>query len=192
MEYFWWSLILLALGVSFMVLEIFVPSGGVLGVLSGLSYIGAIIIGFLAGPATGVGVLVTVLIAVPVMMGLGVRYWPTTPIGRQILIQPPESPDEVLPETEGYRELRHLVGHRGLARSLMMPSGVVEIGRRQYDAVSAGMPIDPGQPVIVMGVETQRLIVRPDNSIVAQLADDKPSDPLAAEIADPFADEPAL
>jgi membrane-bound ClpP family serine protease len=192
MEYFWWSLILLGLGLFFMLLEMFVPSGGVLGVLSGLSLIGAIVVGFLAGPGVGAGVLVTALIAVPLMMALGVRLWPHTPIGRQILIQPPESPDEVLPETEAYRELRHLVGHRGLARSLMMPSGAVEIGHRQYDAVSAGMPIDPGQPIVVMGVETQRLIVRPDNSIVAELAEDRPADPLAAEVADPFADEPAL
>ena len=192
MEYVWWSLILLALGLFFLVVEFFVPSGGVLGILAGLSIVGAIVVGFLAGFNIGAGVLVTALIAIPLLLSLGVRYWPHTPIGKQMLIQLPESADEVLPTTEAYRGLNGLVGHRGLARSLMLPSGVVEIGHRQYDAVSAGMPIDPGQPIIVMGVETHRLIVRPDNTIVAELAEEKPADPLAAEVADPFADEPAL
>lgn len=192
MEFVWWSLILLALGLLFLVAEFFVPSGGVLGILCGLSIVGAIIVGFLAGPSVGAGVLVTSLIIVPTMIGLGVRYWPDTPIGKQMLIPRPESADDVLPATETYRGLHELIGHRGLARSVMMPSGVVEIGKRQYDAVSAGMPIDPGQPIIVMGVEIHRLIVRPDNTIVAQLAQQRSDDPLEAEIADPFADEPAL
>ena len=192
MEYVWWSLILLGLGLFFMVLEFFVPSGGVLGILAGLSILGAIVVGFLAGFNIGAGVLITSLIVVPVLFSVGLRLWPHTPIGKQILIPLPASSDEVLPTTEAYRGLHGLIGHRGLARSLMMPSGVVEIGHRQYDAVSAGMPIDPGQPIIVMGVETQRLVVRPDNTIVAQLAEEKAADPLAAEIADPFADEPVL
>jgi len=192
MEYVWWSLLLLGLGLFFLVLEFFVPSGGVLGILSGLSIVGAVVVGFLASYSIGAGVLVTALIVVPVMLSLGVHLWPHTTIGKQILIQLPESSDEVLPTTEEYRGLQRLVGHRGLARSLMMPGGVVEIGERQYDAVSAGMPIDPGQPILVMGVETHRLIVRPDTTIVAQFAEEKSADPLAEEIADPFADEPAL
>jgi membrane-bound ClpP family serine protease len=193
MEYLWWSLILLGLGLAFLVLEFFVPSGGVLGVLCGLAIIGSIIVGFLASLTVGASVLITALIAVPLVLGLGVRFWPETSMGKQMLIQRPESSDEVLPTTEGYRGLNELIGHRGLARSVMMPSGVVEIDNRQYDAVSAGMPIDPGQPVIVMAVETQRLVVRPDNTtIVAQLAEGASTDPLAAEIADPFAEEPLL
>jgi membrane-bound ClpP family serine protease len=192
MEYVWWSLLLLGIGLVFMVLELFLPSGGVLGVLSGLALVGAVIVGFLAGPTVGAGVLVTALIIVPVMLSLGVRLWPHTPIGKQMLIPLPESSDEVLPATEEFRGLQRLIGQRGLARSLMMPGGVVEIGGRQYDAVSEGMPIDPGQPILVMGVETHRLIVRPDTTIVAQYAAEKPADPLAAEIPDPFADEPAL
>jgi membrane-bound ClpP family serine protease len=189
MDYLWWSLLLLVVGLVFLVLEFFVPSGGVLGVLCGLSLVAAVIVGFFAGPVTGVGVLVTTLIAVPLLFTLGIQLWPQTPIGKQILIPRPESPADVLPETESYRGLAILVGRRGISRSLMLPGGIVEIDNRQYDAVTAGMAIDPGQPVVVMGVETQRLVVRPDNStIAAELADGSPIDPLVAEIPDPFAD----
>lgn len=189
MDYVWWSIALLALGLVFLVLEFFVPSGGILGVLCGVSIVSAIVVGFLAGPTVGSAILMTALIVVPALLALGVRYWPDTPIGRQVLITRPESSEEVLPDTEAYRGLNHLIGHRGIARSVMMPGGVVEIDNRQYDAVSAGMPIDPGQPVIVMAVETRRLVVRPDNStIVAQYAEAQPTDPLASEIPDPFAE----
>jgi hypothetical protein len=76
----------------------------------------------------------------------------------------------------------------------MVPSGSVLIDGKTYDAVSEGLPIEPNQPVIVVNVSTQRLIVRADNTIRAELAE-APQDasanrnePLVADIPDPFAE----
>jgi hypothetical protein len=113
-----------------------------------------------------------------------------------MLIQRPRSSDEVLPETIAYRGLKDLVGRRGKAKGLMVPSGSVLIDGKTYDAVSEGMPIEPNQPVIVVNISTQRLIVRADHTIQAQLAEAppvsvpaNPNEPLVADIPDPFADE---
>ena len=46
MDFFTWALILLAFGMVCLVLEFFVPSSGVLGVLCALSLAGAIVLGF--------------------------------------------------------------------------------------------------------------------------------------------------
>ena len=167
MSFLLWALLLLLLGCVFLVLEFFVPSSGTLGVLAALSFVGAIVLAFMAGPVQGTVTLVAVMIIVPTACFLAVKYWPETPIGRMILIQRPESPDEVLPETEGYRGLSNLVGRHGLAKSLMLPGGVVEIDRKSYDAVSEGMAIDPGTRVLVVAVSTQRIVVRPDDSIAS-------------------------
>ena len=164
MSFLAWALLLLLLGCIFLVLEFFVPSSGTLGVLAGLSLVGAIVLAFLEGPVQGTVMVIAVSIIVPTACLLAVKYWPHTPIGRLILIPRPERPEEVLPETEAYRGLGQLVGRRGLAKSMMLPGGSVQIDGRIYDAVSEGMPIDPGTAVVVVGVSMQRIFVRPDDS----------------------------
>ena len=185
------AVLLLLLGLVFLVLEFFIPSGGGLAVLCALSLLGAIIVGFMAGPWTGATILLVEAAVVPAMLAAAVKWWPETWVGRMILIPRPKSPDEVLPETENYRGLGELVGRRGSARGMMLPSGIVVIEGKSYDAVSEGVPIEAGQTVVVVGVSTQRLVVRPDNTIRAELVEPARAatgDPLAEQIADPFAE----
>jgi membrane-bound ClpP family serine protease len=194
-----WAYLLLLVGLILLVLEFFVPSGGALAVLCALSFLAAIVLGFAAGRWTGVSILLTVCFVVPAATAAAIRWWPDTPIGRLILIQRPKSADDVLPRTVAYRGLKELVGRRGQAKGLMLPSGLVLIDGKSYDAVSDGMVIEPGQPVIVVNVSTQRLVVRPDNTITAELAEDdtlpaaaeaaaEPAGPLVTDIPDPFAE----
>jgi membrane-bound ClpP family serine protease len=190
-----WAILLLIVGLVFLVLEFFIPSGGALAVMCALSFLAAIIVGFMAGPWTGALILLAVCVIVPSAAGAAVRWWPDTPIGKLVLIQRPRSSDDVLPNTIAYRGLKDLVGRRGRAKGLMVPSGSVLIDGKTYDAVSEGMPIEPSQQVIVVNVSTQRLVVRPDNTIQAELADQasaaaaaKSNEPLVPDIPDPFAE----
>jgi len=183
-----WACVLLLAGVIFLALEFFVPSSGTLGVLAALSFVAAIVLAFMAGPVYGTATFVAVLVIVPTACILAVKYWPETPIGRMILIQRPQSPDEVLPETEAYRGMQHLVGRHGIAKSLMMPGGVVEVDRKSYDAVSDGMAIEPGTRVLVLSISTQRIVVRPDDSIAT---DNFASEPLAARVLPEETDMPS-
>jgi membrane-bound serine protease (ClpP class) len=189
-----WAFLLLLLGLIFLVLEFFVPSGGALAVLCALSLLAAIVVGFMAGPWTGLSILLLEGVLVPAAIAAAIKWWPETPIGRLILIPRPQSPDEVLPETENYR-LQNLIGKRGTARGTMLPSGLVVIDGKSYDAVSEGKPIEAGETILVVSVSTQRLVVRQDNTIRAELADTAPAstsasaaDPLAQTFADPFAE----
>lgn len=189
-----WAFLLLLLGLIFLVLEFFIPSGGALAVLCALSLLAAIVVGFMAGPWTGLSIMVLEGVIVPAALAAAVKWWPETPIGRMILIPRPQSPDEVLPETENYR-LQNLVGKRGTARGTMLPSGLVVIDGKTYDAVSEGKPIEAGETVLVVAISTQRLVVRQDNTIRAELGDTTPTsaaaaaaDPLAQTFADPFSE----
>lgn len=154
-----WALLLLLLGLGLLVLEAFVPSGGVLGFLSVLSIVAAIVVAFLGGWQTGLLMLVTTMVIVPVVIALGIKWWPHTPIGRLVVLEPPAS-EEVLPEHEAYRRLQALIGRLGTAKTKMLPSGAVVIDGRTYDAVSEGMAIDPGQPIRVTAIRTNRIVVR--------------------------------
>lgn len=186
-----WAILLFLLGLIFLILEFFIPSGGALGALCGLSFVVAIAIGFLAGRWFGTAILLAVCLIVPLALTAAIRWWPDTPIGRLMLVQRPASPAEVLPETVAYRGLQELIGQRGIAKGLMVPSGSVTIAGQTYDAVSEGMPIESHEPIIVIGVSTQRLIVRPDTTIQAELAAHQPTaaeEPLVPDIPDPFAE----
>lgn len=195
MDYLTWALILLGFGFVCLVLEFFIPSSGALGVLCALSLIGSVVLGFMSGSNTGAGLLLGIMIVVPAALFAAVHYWPDTAIGRLVLIPRPSHADEVLPETHQYRGLRELVGKRGLAKSLMLPGGIVQIEGKNYDAISEGTVIEAGQRILVVQISTQRLVVRADDGpleatlLPEQLVKASPIDsPPPPDIPDPFAE----
>lgn len=191
MEPWHWAVILLLAGLSLSVLEIFVPSGGVFGVLCLFSIIGAIVMAFREGPLTGFAIICGAAAGVPVVVALALKWWPHTPIGRRMLLMTP-SQDEVLPESSRLRALKGMVGHVGVTKSKMLPSGAVVIDHQTIDAVSEGPPIELGQKVRVIEVRGNRVVVR---AIAAETPSEDEENPLARPIdsiaPDPFGDPPA-
>lgn len=159
MDPLFWAFGLLLLGLVLVVLEVFIPSGGALGVMAALAILGAVGVAFLGGLQSGAIVLGVTALAVPAVLLLAVKYWPHSPLGRLILIKLPKSDREILPLDER-GDLKQLVGKLGRARSKMLPSGIVSIDGRSYDAVSQGTPIDPGETVKVVAVRNNRIVVR--------------------------------
>ena len=81
-----WVIALLAVGLIVMVLEVFVPSGGVLGFVSVAALLAAIATAFMElGPMAGMTVLAITVISVPAVLGLAFRWFPETPLGRRVL-----------------------------------------------------------------------------------------------------------
>jgi membrane-bound ClpP family serine protease len=156
-----WSLLLLLAAVLLLVLEIFVPTGGVLGVLSAVTLIAAICVGFSGGPLRGMMVLLLAAVSVPAVLAAAVKWWPHTPIGRLMLIRPPDHRGQALAGDEADRTRQALLGKFGRAKTKMLPSGAIVIDGRTMDALSEGMAIEAGQPVQVISVRTNRILVRP-------------------------------
>jgi membrane-bound serine protease (ClpP class) len=77
---------------------------------------------------------------------------------------------------------RSLVGRVGVAQSLMLPSGAVLVDGKLIDAVSQGMAIDPGQPVVIVEVRANRVMVRPAAAEEAQAAAFESDDVLSRPI----------
>ena len=156
-----WAVVLLFAALAFIVLEAFVPSLGILSILAGLSLIASISAAFYVGVGTGVTFLAVATLGIPFVLFVMMKFWPHTPIGRLILMERPEDQDDVLPETEEYRGLKSLIGRRGVARTKMLPSGAVAIDNRMFDALTAGVPIEAGQLIEVIGVDMGHLVVAP-------------------------------
>lgn len=158
-----WGIILLLIGLALIVLELFVPSGGILGILSAAAILGGIVIAFTGGPRSGVIVLVAALVVVPSLIGFALKVWPDTPIGRLILIPLPDDESDVLPDSDYLRKLKKLVGQSGRVKTPMLPSGLVDINGEAYDATSNGMSFDVGQYVEVVAIRNNRIVVKPTN-----------------------------
>lgn len=151
-----WSIVLMVLGCVVLALEVFIPSGGVLAVISTAAFIGSILIAFKSGPRTGFAFVATTVVVVPAVVALALKYWPKTPMGKAIIGELPTD-EEVLPDDPR----RELMGQVGVVRSKMLPSGAVEIDGQIIDAVSQGQAIEPGSYVTVVEVRANRVVVRP-------------------------------
>jgi membrane-bound serine protease (ClpP class) len=151
-----WSILLMLVGCAVLVLEVFIPSGGILSIVSTAAFVGAILLAFQRGTVTGFMFVLTTVIAVPLVLALAFKYWPKTPIGRAMIGELPTAA-EVAPEDPR----RGLVGRVGVARSKMLPSGAVEVEGQMIDAMSQGQAISPGQYVVVIEVRANRVVVRP-------------------------------
>ena len=156
-----WPFALLLATVLLVFLEIFVPSGGLLGLLAAVALMASIGLAFVQSMADGAIVLLVDLLVLPLVIAIAIKVWPHTPLGKLILLKRPGDDEDILPDTEEYHLREKMLGKRGVARTPLLPSGDVAIENRVYDAVSDGVPIEVGQRVVVVAVRTQRLVVRP-------------------------------
>ena len=117
MDFLVWAAILLCIGLALAMLEVFVPSGGLLGFLSMMAMLAAVILAFRHGPWSGIGFLGLAVFGVPAGLILALQWWPKTPMGRRILLPLPSS-EEVLPDSDKRRSLKSLVGKIGKAKTL--------------------------------------------------------------------------
>jgi membrane-bound ClpP family serine protease len=191
MEYWVWAVLLLAVGLSLAILEVFLPSAGMIGFLAACSIVAAIIMAFRQGTGVGLSVLAGALLAVPMVVMAALYYWPKTPLGRRMLLTVPDT-SEVLPNSPQQRYLKGLIGRVGQAKSKMLPSGAVVVDGRTIDAVSEGMPVEIGQRVRVIEVRGNRVVVRPTEDEVASADETDPlARPIDTVLPDPFGEPPA-
>src|SRR5262245_32466629 len=99
---------LIVLGFLLLAAELFVPSGGILFVLS----IGSLGVGvamtFFYDPTLGFITLLAVFVALPIVGSLLLSYWPRTPLGRRFFLSAPDetSPMASLPSNQAPRHFR--------------------------------------------------------------------------------------
>lgn len=159
------ELLLFGLGVLLLAAEIFVfPGFGVIGALGVLSLLAGLAFSLL-GPGSTTGVVVGVLtrlmtsLLVAVLAAIAVlRLLPRTPFGRKLVLETGMTAEQgyVSPaETE-----RELLGYHGVATSPLHPSGLAAIAGQRVDVISEGEYIDAGEPIIVVRVDGNRVVVR--------------------------------
>jgi membrane-bound serine protease (ClpP class) len=142
------------------VAELFIPTGGVLAVLS----ISAIALGiglvFVYDATTGLYTMLATFVALPMVGTFLLQLWPRTPLGRRFFLTAPPA-DATMASLPINQELELLKGRIGRTLSLLRPAGVVDFDGRRVDTVTEGMMVDPGVLVRCIDVRAGRVVVRP-------------------------------
>ncbi|MEO1618557.1 MAG: NfeD family protein [Planctomycetota bacterium] len=156
-----YSLGLLLLFVVLLIGEFLVPSAGTVGVLAILAGVASISVAFSHSAIAGGAIVAAILVTTPIVLYFMVHYWPYSPIGRLILNRRPGQIDQ-LPEskTRSGEKRKDLVGRVGVAKTNLLPAGLVVIDGNRLDAVSDGSPIDAGTDVVVVSAIAGKLKVR--------------------------------
>lgn len=186
MEPWVWAVVIFFAGLALAMLEVFIPSGGIIGFLSLTAVVASIVLAFRQSPGTGFTFLGLAIVGLPAAFSTALHFFPRTRMGQRMILGAP-SDDEVISDDDPRKQLRALVGRHGAALSVMLPSGRVRIDGRLYDAMSEGLPIEAGENVVVIDIRGGSLVVRIASPAAPRAASD---DPLARPIEswgiDPF------
>lgn len=180
MDPFYLALVLFCIAIVLAFVDLFVPSGGMLLLLSAIAALACILFGFRSGNSMGMAMLTLVAASIPTFVYTAIKIWPHTPIGRRIILGPPES------KAAGQSEpdlLNSMIGSVLHAEYSLMPSGQISIGHRRFNAVAESGLIEAGQNVEVIGVKERNLVVRATQAPLSMRDDERRSPPSPPEMA---------
>jgi membrane-bound ClpP family serine protease len=160
-----WALALIGLALMLFMIEVFIPSGGLIGVASAVSLVAGIVLLFWENELWGLIGAAVSLIALPFALGFAIKMWPNTPIGRLLTLATPASraePHAADAPTKGAAAgLAVTVGQRGRAVTEMRPVGTCVFDGRREECLAAGGLIEPDTPVEIVAIDGRQIKVRP-------------------------------
>jgi len=165
----WLEVMLFLAGLFCLAAEIFVlPGFGVLGLGGGLLVIASIVLASQSFvlPANDyqiqqmqwslLGILGACVGTTAIAMVLR-RWLPSTPVLRNVLLEPPEPEVE---DAAAQDQFQDLLGAEGVTTSRLAPAGKARVGGAVREVSSDGALIEPGVPVRVVDIRGGRLVVR--------------------------------
>jgi len=163
-----WGLILLGISMLLLGLELFVPSGGMIGILAGVASIGSIVAFFQYDTTWGLVATGAYVILGPIIGVFGFKLWINSSMGRGMILGADDdsASDEDSPLSEEHArqerlaQLRQLIGAQGVAVTPPRPVGVVKINGQRLDALAETGVIDSGSPIVVTDVYDNQIKVR--------------------------------
>ena len=147
-----WAIIAFGVAITLLVLEAFLPSGGVLGVLAAICALGGVVLFFWFDTMWGMVSMAVSLLATPFIFAGMLWVWPNTPIGRALTLE--EEQERVNTDERGLDGDGTIgVGVEGEALTDLRPVGACRLNGQRIDCTSHAGVIEKGAKVRVVGVE---------------------------------------
>lgn len=141
-----------------LVLEIFVPSFGLLTVCSLASLASGVAIFFKFGPVTGWIGVGSAAVIIPIVWVISYRLFPKTPFGKHVTLGDPDrEKGDAIPDT---KQLEAMLGAEGIVLTPLRPVGMCNFDGKRIECVAETGYIDRENKIRVIHVEGTQLTVR--------------------------------
>jgi membrane-bound ClpP family serine protease len=157
-----WGFALLGAALLLVFLEVFVPSGGIIGLTAGVTAIAGVVVFWRVSPGWGVTSMLLMLVLAPIALNFALRLMPHTPVGKRLILsETAESRQRrTAKDQEQAAQEQALVGATGSALTSLRPIGTVEIDGTRIEALAEGGVIEAGSRVRVTSVQGNQVRVR--------------------------------
>lgn len=170
MSAMFWPFVFLVIGLVLLLLEVFIPSGGLIGVCSVISLALCLWYAFAYSVGLGLTFMLIDLVALPLTVSLAFSLWSRSPLGRKFFLKPP-APEEIeVSHTDHH--LESLVGQLGRSLTPLRPCGHVEIDGRRVEALAEEGFLQAGTPIRVLRIKGGQIVVRGMLDSAAALAEE--------------------
>jgi len=166
-----WGFVLLGAAILLLFIELFVPSGGIIALCSGVAVIGSLVAFFSHSSTTGLIAMVLYIVIGPVALWFGFKWFESSPMGRRLILGaeddlPGRTPEEAYAASAAAQhdrahQLDKYIGCRGMTESDLRPVGMIRIDGDRHEALAETGVIDANIEVEVVEVYDNQLKVRP-------------------------------
>jgi len=157
----WWLLFAVFLyGICAILIvgEVFVPSGGMLGLCAVVSLVSGVVLFFRHSDAAGWIGIVVALFMVPSLLVLAYKLLPRTRFGRRVLLAPPvRQRGEAIVDVP---ELNRLLGRIGRVLTPMRPVGMCEFEGQRVECVAESGYVERDKKVKAIRIDGTQVTVR--------------------------------
>ncbi len=156
-----WGLLLLGVAAFLGLMEFFIPSAGIIGIVALVVAIAGVVCLWNYETAWGVTGMLSVIVITPTATYFGFKILPYTPIGKGLILSNPDphGPEAIQANASHVQRIA-LVGQEGSAQTDLRPIGVVKIDGQRHDAVAESGYISKDARVRVVSADGIQLKVR--------------------------------
>lgn len=157
----WWivfAIFLYFVAAALLIAEVFVPSGGLLSILSLVCIVGGVAIFFRHSIAAGwIGIGIAIVM-IPSCVIFAYKIFPKTRFGKRVLLTPPKRKHgDAIPDIE---KIKKLLGAVGTVVTPMRPVGMCDFSGQRVECVAESGYVEKGKQVKVIRVEGTQVTVR--------------------------------
>lgn len=157
----WWlvfAVFLYIVSACLLVVEVFVPSGGLIGVASAVCLASGVWLFFREGTTLGwVGIVIAVVM-IPAVLVIAYKIFPHTRFGKTMNLEPQKrEPGEGISDNE---DLKSLVGKQGKTLTDLRPVGMCDFSGQKVESVAESGYAEKGKTVKVISVQSTQVTVR--------------------------------
>ena len=168
--YILWAIVALGIAIILVIIELFVPSGGLIAILAGAALVASLVAFFMYDQTVGAIALLIYSIVGPIVTVFVFKLWMASPMAKQMVLggdsedrfatQDEAAAASELARRDRMAQLRALIGVEGVTATALRPVGTVVIQGQRVDALAEEGIIDDDTAVIVVDVYDNQIKVR--------------------------------